>query len=337
MTSPLLRVGLIGYGYWGPNILRNFAATEGATPAMLCDLDPSRLAKAEQRFPGLQTTTDVDALISNPEIDAVAIVTPVSTHFPLAKKALENGKHVLVEKPLTATVAEAEALVALAEERNLRLMVDHTFLYHGPVLTVKALIDKGELGDVLYYDSTRINLGLFQTDVSVVWDLASHDFSIMDYLIGKDPKVVTAVGTSFNDTQVSIAYVMVRFEDESLAHFHLNWLSPVKVRRLIIGGTKKMVVSDHASPEESVKVYDSGVDFIESEGVHKTLVQYRIGDMYAPRVANTEPLSLLCKEFVAAIAEGRAPMTDGKAGLRVVRLLEAAQQSLDQGGVAIEL
>ncbi|NLG41797.1 MAG: Gfo/Idh/MocA family oxidoreductase [Phycisphaerae bacterium] len=332
-----IRLGLMGFGYWGPNLLRNFAGSPGAMPVMLADPQPARLAKAKAMYPALETVTDADLLLGNDSIDAVVIATPVSTHFALAKRALECGKHVLLEKPMTATVAEAEELVRLAAERDLRLMVDHTFLYNPAIRTIRELIGSGQLGDVLYYDSTRINLGLFQHDVSVVWDLGPHDFAIMDYLVGKQPTSMTALGSAFGHEQASVAFIVAKFADQTLAHFHLNWMSPTKVRRIIVGGTQKMVVYDMALPEEQVKVYDKGVDFIEREGVHKTLVQYRIGDMYAPQIPGVEPLSLMCREFVDAIREHRAPLTDGQAGLRVVKLLTAAERSLQREGSPVLL
>jgi predicted dehydrogenase len=327
-----LRLGLVGYGYWGPNILRNFAATPRVQPVMLADQDAGRLAKAKAVYPALETTTDPDKLLSSDQVDAVAIVTPVSTHYALARRALECGKHVLLEKPMTATVAEAEELVALAAERQRTLMVDHTFLYNPAIRAIKSLVESGQLGDILYYDSTRINLGLFQRDVSVIWDLGPHDFAIMDYLLGKAPASMTALGSSFGRAQASIAFVVAKFADATVAHFHLNWMSPTKVRRIIVGGTQKMVVYDMGMPEEQVKIYDKGVDFIEREGVHQTLVQYRIGDMHAPQIPNTEPLGLMCREFAEAIAAGRPPLTDGKAGLRCVKLLTAAEHSLLRDG-----
>ncbi len=336
-NDKVLRLGLVGYGYWGPNILRNFASTPRVAPTMLADQDAGRLAKAQAIYPALETTRDPDTLLNSDRIDAVAIATPVGTHFLLAKRALECGKHVLLEKPMTASVAEAEELVALAAQRKLTLMVDHTFLYNPAIRAIKELVASGQLGEILYYDSTRINLGLFQRDVSVIWDLGPHDFSIMDYLLGKSPTSMTALGSSFGRERTSVAFVVAKFADQTVAHFHLNWMSPTKVRRIILGGTQKMVVYDMALPEEQVKVYDKGVDFSEREGVHQTLVQYRIGDMYAPQIPNTEPLGLMCREFVDAIRENRKPLTDGAAGLRVVRLLTAAECSLARDGSPVLL
>ena len=332
-----LKLGLVGYGYWGPNLLRNFAATPGVVPTTLADQDPARLAKAKMQYPALDAVTDVDKLLGSDDVDAVAIATPVSTHFPVAKRALECGKHVLLEKPMTATVQEAEELVALAAQKKLTLMVDHTFLYNPAIRAIKNLITSGGLGEMLYYDSTRINLGLFQRDVSVIWDLGPHDFSIMDYLVGKTPTSVTALGSNFGRDMASVAFVVAKFSDRTLAHFHLNWMSPTKVRRIIVGGAQKMVVYDMGMPEEQVKIYDKGVDFIAREGVHQTLVQYRIGDMYAPQIPTTEPLGLMCREFADAIREGRPALTDGQAGLRVVRLLTAAERSLEREGSPVLL
>lgn len=336
-TMRELRVAIVGYGYWGPNIVRNLAATPGMKPVLLADHDESRLAKARAIHPTLETTSDVDRIFGDQSIDAVAVVTPVSTHHAIARHALEAGKHVLIEKPMTANVAEAEDLVRLAAERDLRLMVDHTFLYNGAIRAIKKLIDAGELGDILYFDSTRINLGLYQHDVSVVWDLAPHDFSIMDYLLGRMPQNLTAIGSRYGNGQASVAFVVAKFANDCIAHFHLNWLSPVKVRRLIIGGTQKMVVYDMGLPEEPVKIYDKGMDFVEREGLHKTLVQYRVGDMCAPQIPNTEPLNLMCREFADAIRAGRAPLTDGEAGVRVVKVLTAAERSLERDGSPVLL
>ena len=334
--QPDLRVGIVGFGYWGPNLVRNLYTTPGIRPEVIVDQSPARLELAQQRAPGVRTTTELDELLEDEQIDAVVVATPISTHFSVAQRALNAGKHVLVEKPMTATVDEAEALVALARERDRRLMVDHTFLFNPALRTIRELIDRGELGEVLYFDSTRINLGLYQHDVSVIWDLAPHDFAIMDYLLGKAPQSVTSIGSKVGE-QASIAYVVAQFGGSPIAHFHLNWLSPVKVRRLILGGTKKMVVWDMVEPEAPVRIYDKGMDFIEKEGVHQTLVQYRIGEMRAPCVPTTEPLGLMCREFVGAIRENRQPLSDGKQGLQVVRLLAASQRSLESGGSPVLL
>lgn len=338
-----ITVGVIGGGYWGPNLLRNFAENENCELRWLCDLDQKRLDTLGRRYPAVRTTTDYQQLIDDSSLDAVAIVTPVATHFQFASEALRNGKHVLVEKPLTASIAEAEQLIELAERNALTLMVDHTFVYTGAVRKIKEVVSSGELGDLLYFDSTRINLGLFQDDINVVWDLAPHDFSIMDFMIDSDPESVSATGSCHIKQGIeNIAYVMLRFPDELIAHFHFNWLSPVKIRHTLIAGSRKMIVYDDIEPTEKVRIYDRGVTATQSneldkEAAYKTLVSYRTGDVWVPKLDSTEALHYVCVEFLAAIAERRRPLTDGAAGLRVVRLLEAAQKSIDRGGVLVKL
>ena len=332
-----MKIGVVGLGYWGPNIVRNFLSNPKIKAVTCFDLNSRKLEGIRKNFPSVETTSDYKHLLSDHTIEAVAIVTPVSTHYPLAKEALEAGKHVLLEKPMADTAAHAEHLIELAEKKNLRLMVDHTFIYNGAVRKIKELIESGEIGDLYYFDSVRVNLGLFQHDVNVIWDLAPHDLSIMDYLIGKKPIAVSAVGVShFNHTE-DVAYITVHFEDAILAHFHVNWLSPVKVRKMLIGGNKKMVVYDDMEPSEKVKVYDKGVEIQSEEMVHRLLVQYRMGDMYAPQLDQTEALRLMIKEFVDSIEEKRKPLTDGEAGLAVVRILEAADASIKAGSKAVNL
>jgi predicted dehydrogenase len=336
-------VGVIGGGYWGPNLLRNFAENESCELRWLCDLDEKRLRTLGRRYPAVQTTTDYKHLLADPRLDAVAIVTPVGTHFQFANEALQSGKHVLVEKPLTASVAEAEQLVELAERNQRVLMVDHTFVYTGAVRKIKEIVASGELGDLLYFDATRINLGLFQDDINVVWDLAPHDFSIMDFMIDNRPETLSATGSCHIKPGIeNIAYVLLRFSDELIAHFHFNWLSPVKIRHTLIAGSRKMIVYDDIEPTEKVRVYDRGVTATQSndldkEAAYKTLVSYRTGDVWVPKLDSTEALHYVCVEFLSAIAEQRRPLTDGQAGLRVVRLLEAAQKSIDGGGIPVRL
>jgi predicted dehydrogenase len=337
-------VGVIGCGYWGPNLLRNFAENETAELRWMCDLDAKRLDAMGRRYPATETTTDYKSLLADPKLDAVAVATPVWTHFNFAKDALEAGKHVLVEKPLTANVAEAEKLIELAERFSLTLMVDHTFVYHGAVRKIKEIVQSGELGDLLYFDATRINLGLFQDDINVVWDLAPHDFSIMDFVMEAQPELLSAVGSCHIKQGIeNIAYVLLRFPDELIAHFHFNWLSPVKIRHTLIAGSRKMVVYDDIEPTEKVRVYDRGVTTTRSdhdtdkEADYRTLVSYRTGDVWVPKLDSTEALHYVCKEFLSAITDARRPLTDGAAGLRVVRLLEAAQRSIAQGGGPVKL
>ncbi|HEX8843673.1 MAG TPA: Gfo/Idh/MocA family oxidoreductase [Pyrinomonadaceae bacterium] len=338
------RIGVIGCGYWGPNLLRNFAENEKASLRWMCDLDTRRLETLGRRYPSARTTPDCQQLFTDPELDAVVIATPVGTHFNFARAALQAGKHVLVEKPFTANVAEAEELIELAERQGLALMVDHTFIYTGAVRKVKEMVRSGELGDLLYFDSVRINLGLFQRDINVVWDLAPHDLAIMDYVIERQPLSVTATGSCHVERGIeNIAYVMLRFSDEFIAHFHFNWLSPVKIRRTLIAGSRKMVVYDDIEPTEKIRVYDKGVmvtrseEAADKEAAYQTLVSYRTGDVWVPKLDSTEALHYVCQEFLDAICEKRRPLTDGHSGLRVVRLLHAAQQSISQQGRPVEL
>ena len=336
----LINIGVIGCGYWGPNLLRNFAENDGAQLRWICDLDEQRLASMSRRYPMAQTTTDYRVVVNDPSVDAVAVVTPVATHFPIAKELLRAGKHVLLEKPLAANAREAEELIELAEQNRRTLMVDHTFVYTGAVRKMKEIVSSGELGDLLYFDSVRINLGLFQRDINVLWDLAPHDLSIMDYLIERQPHTVSALGSSHIERGIeNIAYLVMLFPDEFIAHFHFNWLAPVKIRRTMIAGSSKMVLYDDIEPTEKVRVYDKGVTASRSsrESDYQTLVSYRTGDVWAPKLDSTEALRYVVAEFLDAIRDGRPSLTDGHAGLRVVRLLEAAQRSMKNGGQAISL
>jgi len=333
----LLRVGVIGYGYWGPNIVRNMYALDTCEVAALCDKNPAALQRARRTYPSLHTTTEARDVLTAPDIDAVAIVTPVWTHYELARAALENGKHVFVEKPFTATSEQAEALVELAGRNKLRIMVDHTFLYTGAVKKIRELIDKGVLGPLYYFDSTRVNLGLFQHDVSVLWDLAPHDLSIMDYVIREKAEAVVATGGSHLNGQADMAFITVYFPNNALAHINVNWLSPVKVRTTLIGARDKMLVWNDLDADEKIKVYDKGVNVTSREGVYDLLVSYRSGDVWAPKVDQTEALKAELASFVDCIGNGKTPFNDGEAGLRVVRMLEAADRSLSERGKAILL
>ncbi|HEX8070901.1 MAG TPA: Gfo/Idh/MocA family oxidoreductase [Pyrinomonadaceae bacterium] len=337
-------VGVIGCGYWGPNLIRNFVENERATVRWICDVDAQRLREIGRRYPAARTTTEAAQLFADPALDAVVIVTPIATHYRFAKAALEAGKHVLVEKPFTASVAEGAELVRLAEARGLTLMLDHTFVYTGAVRKIKEIVESGEIGDLLYFDSVRINLGLFQRDINVVWDLAPHDIAIMDFIVGREPVALTATGSCHIEQGIeNIAYVMLRFADQFIAHFHFNWLAPVKLRRALIAGSRKMIVYDDIEPTEKVRVYDKGVTAsrieaaTDKEAAYRTLVSYRTGDVWVPKLDSTEALSHVCAEFLEAIRHRRRPLTDGTDGLRVVRLLEAAQASINQGGRLIEL
>jgi predicted dehydrogenase len=332
-----MKIGVVGFGYWGPNLVRNFISTPSVEGVVCFDASEKRLQVARSKFPGIETVSTFEALLKRPDVQAIAIATPVSTHFPLGMAALEAGKHLMLEKPMAESSEQCEKLVIAAEERKLTLMVDHTFVYTGAVRKIKDLVDKGKLGDIMYFDSVRVNLGLFQHDTNVVWDLAPHDLSIMDYVIGQEPIAVSAIGASHFNEMEDIAYLTVRYNSHLLAHFHVNWMSPVKVRKILIGGTKLMVVYDDMEPSEKIKVYDKGVDIRERESIYKVLVQYRTGDMYAPQINLTEALSLMATEFVEAIKTGKRPTTDGRSGMKVVRILEAAQRSLRSGGAMVEI
>lgn len=334
-----VQVAVIGYGYWGPNLVRNFADVAGFQLAAIADMNPARLAEAGRRYPAARTTTDIQSALNDPEIDAVAIATPVFTHFELALAALRAGKHVLVEKPMASTSAQCEQLIAEAERGKRVLMVDHTFVYTGAVQMIHELVAKGELGEIYYYDSVRVNLGLFQHDVNVIWDLGVHDLSIMDYTLGKRPVAVSATGISHvANKPENLAYLTVFFEDNLIAHFHLNWLAPVKIRKTLIGGSRRMIVYDELETSEKLKIYDKGITVSGAgEDLYKMLVGYRTGDMWAPNVDVTEALKTEMKHFLECITEGKQPLTGGEAGLRVVRILEAATESMAQRGKPVPL
>jgi len=331
-------VAVIGCGYWGPNVVRNFSALEGCELRAVCDLDQARLEPLAGLYPSVRRTTDVREILDAPDIDAVAICTPVHTHFPLASAALEADKHVLVEKPLTNSVESAQLLVDLARDKGRVLQVDHTFIYASPIATIQSMIQSGELGQLLYVDSVRINLGLFQRDVSVLWDLAAHDVSIITHLIDDDPLWVTATGSSHYGELENLAYVTMVYPEQLIAHIHVNWLAPVKLRSTLIGGSKRMIVYDDLAPSEKIKIYDKGVSLnADPLARERALVDYRVGSMWAPHIEKVEPLREVCRDFLGAIATGRAPRCDGQAGLAVVRVLEAAQQSIRKNGERISL
>jgi predicted dehydrogenase len=331
-ASDVVRVGVIGYGYWGPNIVRNFQGLDGCAVAAVCDRSPAALKRASRAYPQLHLTTDFSEVLASPDIDAVAIVTPVWTHYELAKVALQNGKHVFVEKPFTSTSQQAEELIELAERKNLKIMVDHTFLFSGAVRKIRELVDSGALGSLYYFDSTRVNLGLFQHDVSVIWDLAPHDLSIMDYIITEKAEAVVATGANHLNGHADMAFITVYFPGNIVAHVNVNWLSPVKVRTTLIGGKDKMLVWNDLEVDEKIKVYDKGVEITGGQSVYDLLVSYRSGDVWSPKVEQTEALKVELAYFVDCIAKDRMPSNDGVAGLRIVRLLEAAEQSLKEKG-----
>lgn len=333
-----MKVAVIGYGYWGPNLVRNFTEVSGVEVAWCADNRTDRRALVKKRYPNIRVTGHVEEIFNDSDLDAVAIATPVSTHFPLARKALEKGKHVFVEKPMTRNVAEGEELVALAEKKGLVLMVDHTFIYTGAVLKMKEILAAGELGDLYYFDSVRVNLGLFQHDVDVIWDLAPHDLSILTHLIPHKPKSVSAVGSDHTGSgHVDMAYLTVHYENSFMAHFHVNWLSPVKVRQILIGGSRRMLVFDDMEPSEKLRVYDRGIQVSNKEGIYKMLVDYRTGDMWAPKLALREALSFECEHFVDCVHKKKMPLTSGVAGLAVVKLLEGASKSLANEGARVAL
>ena len=331
----MIRIGVIGHGYWGPNIVRNLHALDSARVVAVCDINAEAQKRAKHAYPDVQVTSDATGILRSPGIDAVAIVTPVWTHFELAKAALENGKHVFLEKPLTSNAFQAEELIELALKRNLKIMVDHTFLFTGAVKKIRQLIDQGELGDLYYYDSTRVNLGLFQHDIDVIWDLAPHDLSIMDYLIRKEPEAVVATGQAHLNAHADVAFITIYFPQNTIAHINVNWLSPVKVRTTLIGGEKKMLVWNDLEADEKVKVYDKGVQMTSREGVYELLVSYRSGDMWAPKIEQTEALKIELGYFLDCIEDDKTPINDGVAGLRVIKLLEAAGESLKLRGETV--
>jgi len=341
----VIRLVVVGYGYWGPNVVRNFAEAPGCQLAAVSDMRPERLAQVRTRYPAVRTFADPNEMIADRRIDAVAIVTPVSTHYDLAMQALRAGKHVLVEKPIAATVDQAARLVDEAAKRNLVLSVDHTFVYSGAVRKIKEIVST-QLGDVYYYDSVRVNLGLFQHDVNVILDLAVHDLAIMDHVLPGTPIAVSATGMSHLEGEPeNIAFITLFYPNRLIAHLHVNWLAPVKVRRTLISGSRKMIVYDDLEPSEKVKVYDKGVtvnaDHAAATGNgnhrYRLLIDYRAGDMCAPQIDITEALKTEAKHFINCVESSRPTMTDGEAGLRVVRILEAATESIAQRGRIVEL
>lgn len=338
-----VNVGILGCGYWGPNLARNFARHPLATLVAVGDVIEERADKVGAEFRVPLVTDDSDRIIRNPAIDLVVIATPVWTHFDLAKRAIEAGKHVLIMKPLATRTERAEELCDLAARKGVLLAVDHTFIFTGAVQKMKELVDTGELGELYYFDSVRINLGLFQHDVNVLWDLAPHDVSIMDYLIGRLPDEVSAVGMCHGGSPTeNIAYLTVRYGESFLGHVHVNWLAPAKIRRTIVGGSRKMLLYDDMEPSEKLKVYDKGVSFLAdasdpTESQYRPLVSYRSGDMWIPQIKMQEALAVEVDNVLHAI-NGRAELVvDGIDGTRVVRILEAAERSITNGGAPVSL
>ena len=343
----MIGVGIMGYGYWGPNLVRNFFETPGCRVVSVSDLNPDRLVKVRARYPTIDTTADYRNLLHDPRVDAIAVATPVSTHFELGMQVLRTGKHLLLEKPMTADVDQALRLVDEADRRGCILAVDHTFVYTSAVRKIRDLVTSGELGEIYYYDSVRVNLGLFQHDVNVVWDLAVHDLSIMDYVLPAQPVAVSATGLGHVPGEPeNLSYVTFTFDTPVMAHLHVNWLAPVKVRRTLIGGSRKMIVYDDLEPSEKIKVYDKGITVNGTRGNgagdgdarrHAMLVGYRTGDVWAPQLDLTEALSVETRHFIECVTKQQTPIADGQAGLRVVRLLEAATTSMRESGRSVEL
>ncbi len=335
----MIRAAVVGCGYWGPNLIRNFAEIGAFRLTACCDSDRERLELIGRRYPNVDLETEVQRLLDRRDIDAVAIATPVSTHHALAKQALLAGKHVLLEKPMARTVAEAEDLIETAARQERVLLVDHVFVYTGAVQKIKQLIESGDLGRIYYYDSVRVNLGLFQHDVNVIWDLATHDLAIFDYLMDREPLAVSAIGLSHIDHQPeNIAYITCYYPNDIIGHLHVNWLAPVKVRRILIGASRKMIIYDDLEPSEKVKVYEAGVDAIPNEDrLLQARIGYRMGDVHIPQLDRTEALRRVCEHFARCIVNGDTPLTDGAAGLRVLRILDAAGRSVEFRGREIPL
>lgn len=339
MEQTMIKIGLIGYGYWGPNLARNFSQHPEVELCSICDASSKRLEVAALLYPQVRLVNNVKDFLANPSLDAVAIATPVATHYELARKVLQGGRHLWLEKPMTERVDQAESLIELSKAKNKVLMVDHTFVYTGAVRKIKEIIDQGELGDLIYYDSTRANLGLFQQDVDVIWDLAPHDISIIDYLFPMRKLSVCATGTPFfRGRIVPKALLTMYLADNIIAHVNVSWVSPVKIRNTFIAGTSKMIYYDDTHPSEKVKVYDKGVNVYQTkEDLDRLMVQYRVGDMYAPKLEDHEALALETGHFVACIKKGEEPITNGEAGLEVVKILVASKKSLDSNGLPVDI
>lgn len=335
----MVKIGVIGYGYWGPNLVRNFAESTFAEVAAVADLDSNKLALVARRYPTIKTTTDFQDLLRDPEIDAIAVATPVSTHFELGMAALKAGKHLWLEKPMAETSLQARKLLDEAQKRNRILLVDHTFIYTGAVRKMAELIRAGELGRIYYYDSIRVNLGLFQRDVNVISDLAVHDFSILDFLLGEHPVAISASGINhFPGTPENLAYITLFYDSGTIAHTNVSWLAPVKVRQILVGGSKKMITYDDLEPSEKVRIYDKGISFTDDpKQIYEMRVGYRTGDMWAPKLEATEALRTEGEHFVDCIVNGKNPESDGGLGLRVVELIEAATSSMRGRGETVYL
>ena len=333
-----MNIAIIGYGYWGPNLLRNFSQVNNCKVKKVSDFRSDRLVIVSKTYPGIKVSTDPDDILLSKEIDAVVIATPVFTHFSLAKKALENGKHVLLEKPMTSTIKEAEELMNLAKQKGLLLMVDHTFLYTGAVMKMKQIINEKSIGEIQYFDSSRINLGLFQIDVNVLWDLAPHDISILLHLINKKPYSVNATGVSHTKNGIeNVAYLTINYSENFIAHFSCSWTSPVKLRTMLIGGDKKMLVFNDLEPSEKIRIYDTGYNYKTDEEKNRLMVDYRTGDVYIPKLESKEALFGMASDFINSITNKTEPLSNAQLGLDVIQILEASQQSIKNKGKEIIL
>lgn len=331
------RIAVVGAGYWGPNLIRNFSSNSRCTGVLACDTDEGRLEALRRRQPDVATTPSFKEVL-NSDCAGVVLATPVATHYELAAQVIAAGKHVFVEKPLAAAVEAAEELVNAAEKAGVQLMVGHTFEYSPPVLKIKDVIDRGELGQIFFVSSMRVNLGLHQKDVSVIWDLAPHDFSILFSWLGETPTKVTATGNAFVQKGIpDVAFISASFPSGVVAHIEVSWLAPSKLRRTTVVGAKKMLVYDDTDAQEKVKIYDRGVDYRDPETFGEFQLSYRTGDILIPKLDTLEPLALEAEEFMAAVLDGRRPRSDGHSGLRVVRALAAAQSSLEKGGHPVEV
>jgi len=333
-----MNIAIIGFGYWGPNLVRNFNSVQDCKVKYVCDFRKERLAIVNKQYPSIETTDNFDQVLDDSSVEAVVIATPVFTHFDLAKKALLKGKNVLIEKPMTSTSEEATTLKDLADKAKKLLMVDHTFLYTGAVQKMKSLIDGGNIGKIQYFDSTRINLGLFQPDINVLWDLAPHDISILNYLVAEKPYSVNATGISHTHNGIeNIAYLTVNYESGFIAHFNCSWTSPVKIRTMLIGGEKKMLLFNDLEPTEKIRVYDTGYEHKTDEEKRRIMVDYRAGDVFLPKIDSREALFGMASDFISAIRENKKPVSDFESGLSVIKILEASQQSIKQKGKEIIL
>ncbi|MFL2580183.1 MAG: Gfo/Idh/MocA family protein [Parvicellaceae bacterium] len=334
----MVKVGIVGFGYWGNNLVRNFNNLPSCEVKYVCEKKPLNAKKCSSLYSNINVVDDLNILINDDEVDAVVIATPVNSHYNLAKKALENNKNVLVEKPLTSSFKEAKELIELANKKGKLLMVDHTFLYTGSVMHLKSLVEKNAMGDIQYFDSTRINLGLFQHDVNVLWDLAPHDISICNHILNLKPISVQAVGISHTKNNIeNIAYLTLKYEKNIIAHFNCSWVSPVKIRQMLIGGSEKMVVFNDMEPTEKIKIYDTGYQYQTDEQRNDILVDYRTGDINVPKIKMTEALSLMAEDFINSIENNTTPISNAQLGSDVVEILEAAETSIKKGGKEIKL